>query len=154
MALFLGNPVAHAQNLPLTPATKEALSELSTGMELETLAGGFLVVAPSTTMLGETKLDPNFGLKLSRQIAVYAPVVGGGFKQVVAVRHDSSDRAFALKVARLAGRLLRLHKDKVGQDADWKEFRVDQEWIRFRDGTEKDGKIVDKVDVINMKPVN
>ena len=130
MALFLGNPVAHAQNLPLTPATKEALSELSTGMELETLAGGFLVVAPSTTMLGETKLDPNFGLKLSRQIAVYAPVVGGGFKQVVAVRHDSSDRAFALKVARLAGRLLRLHKEKVGQEASYQQDEeVAQVWL-------------------------
>ena len=119
MAFLLGASSARAQNLPLAPATKEALSELSTGMELETLAGGFLVVAPSTTLLGEVKTDPNFGLKLSRQIAVYAPVATGGFRQVVAVRHDSSDRAFALKVARLTARLLRLHKDRVGQEATY-----------------------------------
>ena len=109
------------QNLPINPPNKEALSELATGMELETLPGGFLVVAPSTTMLGKTEDDPNYGLKLSRQIAVYAPVASGGFKQVVAVRHDSNDRAFALKVARLAGRLLRLHKDRVGQEATYQQ---------------------------------
>ncbi|MCX6365465.1 MAG: hypothetical protein NTX57_02000 [Armatimonadetes bacterium] len=110
---------AAPQDLPINPANKEALSELGTGMELETLPGGFLVVAPSTTMLGKAEEEPNYGLKLSRQIAVYAPVVSGGFKQVVAVRHDSNDRAFALKVARLAGRLLRLHKDRVGQEATY-----------------------------------
>ena len=59
-----------------------------------------------------------------------APGVGGGFTQVVAVRHDSSDRAFALKVARLAGRLLRLHKDKVGQEASYQQDEeVAQVWL-------------------------
>ena len=117
MILLMGLPSARAQELPSNPANKEALSDLSTGMELETLPGGFLVVAPSTTMLGKTETDANYGLKLSRQIAVYAPVAAGGFKQVVAVRHEVSDRAFALKVARLAARLLRLHQDRVGQEA-------------------------------------
>jgi hypothetical protein len=117
--ILLTNAAVSAQSLPTTPATKEALSELATGMELETLPGGFLVVAPSTTMLGESKTDPNFALKLSRQIAVYAPVATGGFRQVVAVRHDANDRAFALKVARLAARILRLHKDRVGKEATY-----------------------------------
>ena len=45
------------------------------------------------------------------------------------------------------------HKDKEGQVANWKEFRADPEWIAFKDETEKDGKIVDKVDVVNMMPV-
>lgn len=115
LSLTLSLP-ALAQELPLNPANKEALSELSTGMELETLPGGYLVVAPSKTMLGDTKTDPNFGLKLSRQIAVYAPLAAGGFQQVLAVRHEGADRAFALKVARLAARLMRLHKDRVGKD--------------------------------------
>ena len=130
MPLLLGIPAARAQNLPPTPATKEVLSELSTGMELETLPGGFLVVAPSTTMLGETKTDPNFALKLSRQIAVYAPVAKGGFRQVAAVRHEVNDRAFALKVARLAARLLRLHKDRVGQEATYPQGEgVAEVWL-------------------------
>ena len=99
-------------------------------MELETLPGGFLVVAPSTTMLGEVKEDPSYGLKPSRQIAVYAPVVSGGFKQVVAVRHEAMDREFALKVARLTARLLRLHKDRVGQEATFPQGEeIAQVWI-------------------------
>lgn len=42
------------------------------------------------------------------------------------------------------------HKDKESQEANWKEFRVDPEWITFRDETESSGKIVDRVEVINM----
>lgn len=106
-----------AQKLPATAPNKEALSELGIGMELETLVGGFVVVAPSSTMLGESKVDPTYGIKLSRQVGVYAPTKSGELRQVVAVRHESADRALALRVARLAARLLRLHKDHVGQEA-------------------------------------
>ena len=44
------------------------------------------------------------------------------------------------------------HKDKETQEANWKEFRADEEWVQFKNETEKDGKIVDRVDVVNMKP--
>ena len=122
--------MVHAQALPVAPASKDTLAELATGMELETLPGGFLVVAPSTTMLGEVKEDPNYGLKPSRQIAVYAPVASGGFKQVVAVRHEAMDREFGIKVARLTARLLRLHKDRVGQEATFPQGEeIAQVWI-------------------------
>lgn len=86
-------------------------------MELETLPGGYLVVAPSTTMLGEVKTDPSFGLKLSRQIAVYTTLPTGGLQKLVAIRHEVSDRAFARKTARLVARLFRLHKERVGKEA-------------------------------------
>ncbi|MBB6050857.1 hypothetical protein [Armatimonas rosea] len=129
LALTVSLP-ALAQELPLNPANKDAISELSTGMELETLPGGYLVVAPSKTMLGETKTDPSFGLKLSRQIAVYAPSPSGGLQQVVAVRHDVPDREFALKVARLTARLLRLHKDRTGKDVSYPAGEeVAQVWL-------------------------
>lgn len=117
LALLLGATPALAQKLPTTAANKDTLAELGIGMELETLVGGFVIAAPSTTMLGENKTDPHYGIKLSRQIGVYAPTSSGELHQVVSVHHESGDRGRALQIARLAARLLRLHKDHVGQEA-------------------------------------
>ena len=108
---------------------KEALSELAVGMELETLPGGLVVVAPSTTMLGELKVDPRYSIKLSRQVAVYVPTKGG-LRQTVAVRHEAADRVLALKVARLAARLLRVHLEHVGQEVTYPQGEeVAQIWL-------------------------
>jgi len=43
------------------------------------------------------------------------------------------------------------HKDKAAADASWKGFREDKDWITARDASEKDGKLVAKIDVIWMK---
>ncbi len=36
----------------------------------------------------------------------------------------------------------------------WADFRTDPEWIAVRDASEKDGKIVDKVESVFLKPLN
>jgi len=44
------------------------------------------------------------------------------------------------------------HKDKATRDASFDSFRKDPEWIAARDASEKDGKIVEKVDFVFLNP--
>jgi hypothetical protein len=46
------------------------------------------------------------------------------------------------------------HKDRAAADASWAAFRKDPEWIKARDASEKNGKIVDKVVSVFMDPVD
>ncbi len=44
------------------------------------------------------------------------------------------------------------HKSKEAADASWKEFSNDAEWKKAREESEKDGKIVEKVDRVWLDP--
>ncbi len=44
------------------------------------------------------------------------------------------------------------HKDKATRDASFDAFRKDPVWIAARDASEKDGKIVEKVEFTYMTP--
>lgn len=45
------------------------------------------------------------------------------------------------------------HKSRAAADASWKAFREDPEWVKVRTESEKDGKIVDKVESVFMDAV-
>ncbi len=42
------------------------------------------------------------------------------------------------------------HKNRAAAKASWDAFRADPDWIKARDASEKDGKIVDHVDSVFM----
>jgi hypothetical protein len=42
------------------------------------------------------------------------------------------------------------HKSKEAAETNWKEFQADPDWITARNASEKDGKLVEKVDRIWM----
>ncbi len=44
------------------------------------------------------------------------------------------------------------HASKEAAERSWKAFREDKDWIKARDASEKDGKIVGKIDVTFMNP--
>lgn len=44
------------------------------------------------------------------------------------------------------------HKSKEDADKNWKAFQADPEWIKVRDASEVNGKLVDHVDSIYMDP--
>ncbi len=46
------------------------------------------------------------------------------------------------------------HKDKATRDASFDSFRKDPEWIAARDASEKDGKIVEKVESVFLNPTD
>jgi hypothetical protein len=43
------------------------------------------------------------------------------------------------------------HDSKEASDKSWNGFRTDPDWIKVRDDSEKDGKIVEKVESVFMK---
>lgn len=46
------------------------------------------------------------------------------------------------------------HKDKAARDASFDAFRKDPEWIAAKDASEKDGKIVEKVESVLLTPAD
>ncbi|HCW07597.1 MAG TPA: NIPSNAP family protein [Cytophagales bacterium] len=44
------------------------------------------------------------------------------------------------------------HKDKAAQKASWDSFGKDPDWIRHRNQSEKDGKIVERVESLSLTP--
>lgn len=44
------------------------------------------------------------------------------------------------------------HKSKEDADRNWKAFQTDPEWIKVRDASEANGKLVDHVDSTYMDP--
>ncbi len=46
------------------------------------------------------------------------------------------------------------HKDLKTRDASFEAFRNDPDWIAARDASEKDGKIVEKVESVYLNPVD
>jgi len=46
------------------------------------------------------------------------------------------------------------HASKDAADKSWAAFRADPDWIKARDASEKDGKIVEKVDFTYMNPTD
>lgn len=43
------------------------------------------------------------------------------------------------------------HKDKAAAEKSWAGFRADPEWMKARDESEKNGKLVEKVESVYMK---
>ena len=46
------------------------------------------------------------------------------------------------------------HKDKDAADASWKAFREDPEWKKVAEETQRDGKLVEKVESVYMTPTD
>ena len=46
------------------------------------------------------------------------------------------------------------HKDMATRDASFEAFRADPDWIAARDASEKDGKIVEKVESVYLNPTD
>jgi hypothetical protein len=46
------------------------------------------------------------------------------------------------------------YPSKEAADKSWKAFRDDPEWIKAKDESEKDGKLVDKVESVYMNPTD
>jgi len=46
------------------------------------------------------------------------------------------------------------HKSEEAAKVSWAAFRADPDWIKVKDDSEKDGKIVEKVESIMMKPTS
>jgi hypothetical protein len=46
------------------------------------------------------------------------------------------------------------HQSQQAATKSWAEFRVDPTWIAARDASEKDGKIIEKVESIFLKPLS
>jgi hypothetical protein len=46
------------------------------------------------------------------------------------------------------------HKDKAAADASWKAFREDPEWKKVAEETQRDGKLVEKVESVYMTPTD
>jgi NIPSNAP len=46
------------------------------------------------------------------------------------------------------------HKSKEDADKNWKAFQADPEWVKVRDESEKNGKLVDHVESIYMDPTS
>jgi hypothetical protein len=46
------------------------------------------------------------------------------------------------------------YPSKEAADKSWKAFREDPEWIKAKDASEKDGKLVDKVESVYMNPTD
>ncbi len=44
------------------------------------------------------------------------------------------------------------HKSKEDADKNWKAFQTDPEWVKVRDASEANGKLVDHIDSIYMDP--
>ena len=45
------------------------------------------------------------------------------------------------------------NKNEAEHKKEWDEFRTDPEWIKVKDDSEKDGKIVEKVESVFLKPL-
>jgi hypothetical protein len=46
------------------------------------------------------------------------------------------------------------YPSKAAREASWKAFREDADWIKARDESEKDGKIVEKVEWVFLSPTD
>ena len=46
------------------------------------------------------------------------------------------------------------HESRAAAEKSWSEFREDSDWKTVRDASEKDGKIVEKVDSVYMTPTD
>ncbi len=46
------------------------------------------------------------------------------------------------------------HKDKAAADASWTAFREDPEWKKVAEETQRDGKLVEKVESVYMSPTD
>jgi hypothetical protein len=46
------------------------------------------------------------------------------------------------------------HKDRAAREASFKAFLEDPDWIAARDASEKDGKIVEKVESVFLNPTD
>ncbi|MBX5496927.1 MAG: NIPSNAP family protein, partial [Bryobacteraceae bacterium] len=46
------------------------------------------------------------------------------------------------------------HKDMESAKRSWEAFRTDPDWVKVKEESEKNGKIVEKVDSVYMRPTD
>jgi len=46
------------------------------------------------------------------------------------------------------------YPSKEAREKSWKAFREDPDWLKAKDASEKDGKLVDKVDSVFLTPTD
>ncbi len=118
--------------LPVSAESLDALASRQEGLEIDRLEGGYFVVMPPATSASFYTSDPYKGKVFDRAAYVYARREGV-LMRIAVVHHHPDDRTWAQKLARLIGRLLRLHQEKFGRPTRFQrsgdEVRV---WL-FRD---------------------
>lgn len=104
---------------PFATESRLLTQDLGDGAATETLPGGFQVVLPAPTNDAQTT-DPFYNQRATRAVYVYVfrrePKRQGWFR-VATVHHNENDRSRAEQTARLTARLLRLHRERFGQEA-------------------------------------
>lgn len=115
LALFACLPtIAHAQDLPPTAPTRDALSALADGMVLESLPGGFVLAAAPRA--GAAVPDPGGADTYDRSVVLYLSGPDGLTRRVT-VHHTLADRDDALRTARLTAAILNLHQRRFQRPA-------------------------------------
>ena len=111
--------------VPLPPEwvqDRDDLAAATAGATVEELPGGFAVLVPRAYQPTPSR-DRRFKGVYPRAIWVYAPKPGPrgltALAQTVVVHHHPEDAAWARRAARLCARLLRLHKQRFGRDAEF-----------------------------------
>ncbi len=103
---------------PPSAADAKALTGAAPDAAVESLPGGYVVVAPERHAAPYPVEERRYGLRFSRVVAVYEPEGGSGrLVRRVTLHHEPDQRTQAVTTARLVARLLRLHRERFGRDA-------------------------------------
>jgi hypothetical protein len=108
--------IPHRDDGPL-PFSAESLDDISAkqeGLEIDRLAGGYFVLLPPATAASFAASDPYRHKGFDRAAYVYATKEGLLVRAAV-IHHHPDDRAWAQRLARLVGRLLRLNRERFGR---------------------------------------
>ena len=110
-------PPAESVACPPFAADRAALARVLPNTTLEDLPGGLVAAVPASTVLASPDTDPRFGQRFDRVLLVYAPRTGAkGFFRTITFHYQAKELPQALRLTRLAARLLRLHREHFGRD--------------------------------------
>ena len=116
VALVL-TPCRAGAQLPIRAASPDALSAvLPEGMLCETLPGDYCVLLSEPFTPPVFAVDPVYKNRTSRVAYVYEKAVTGAMVRRLIVHFMPDDRESAVRVARLAARLMRLHRERFGRE--------------------------------------
>lgn len=118
--------------LPAFARSADELISRTSGLELDRLPGGGLIVLPPVSGAAVEAVDPYRKQAFVRAVAYYEPSDGRLVRKVV-VHHADEDRLWAQKLARLSARLLRLHQQKFGRPARFQGGADETHIWLFRD---------------------
>ncbi|MBC8143671.1 MAG: hypothetical protein H7Y38_19755 [Armatimonadetes bacterium] len=105
---------------PVTVATFAALQSVApadTVVETLPLDNNAAIWLPEPFAPPVYHVDPRYKNRLTRAVYLYEKAsVGDTMTRRVAVHFEPDDRAVAVRIARVAARLLRLHRERLGRD--------------------------------------